>query len=327
MKEDIIRPLHLRKENAILEQEDAFWMLQYAPSFINVSCPACESTSFSFSFEKLGYKFVECEYCYTVFVNPRPTQNLLHQYYISSKNVLHWANEIMPFVEDNRRKYIYRPRAEKVSRLIHTYSSRHKDIWDIGACTGVLCEELVRLNIFEEVIAVEVTPDSVQKCIEKGIKVHEKSVEQIESSNCVDVIVGFEIIEHLFSPKDFINVCHRLLRPSGMLILSTPNIWGFELSVLGENSSNICAPAHLNYFCPISLRALLERYGFEVVEISTPGQLDVDIVRSIDNRSNLPVFLRRMLFNMWNKKLGNALQYFLSDNLLSSHMQIVARKI
>jgi SAM-dependent methyltransferase len=39
----------------------------------------------------------------------------------------------------------------------------------------------------------------------------------------VDTVVSFETIEHLSSPPEFIRECHRVLRPEGQLVISTPN--------------------------------------------------------------------------------------------------------
>lgn len=44
----------------------------------------------------------------------------------------------------------------------------------------------------------------------------------LESSSA-DIIVSFETIEHLEKPKRFIKEIQRLLKPKGLLILSTPN--------------------------------------------------------------------------------------------------------
>ena len=38
-----------------------------------------------------------------------------------------------------------------------------------------------------------------------------------------DVVVSTEVIEHLYSPRDFIRQVHALLRPGGALVLSTPH--------------------------------------------------------------------------------------------------------
>ncbi len=39
-----------------------------------------------------------------------------------------------------------------------------------------------------------------------------------------DAIVALELIEHLENPRHFLRECRRLLRPGGVLVLSTPNL-------------------------------------------------------------------------------------------------------
>ena len=39
----------------------------------------------------------------------------------------------------------------------------------------------------------------------------------------VDVVVNFQVIEHLWDQGQFVRECARVLRPSGLLMVSTPN--------------------------------------------------------------------------------------------------------
>ncbi|MGH3639390.1 MAG: class I SAM-dependent methyltransferase [Mycobacterium sp.] len=39
----------------------------------------------------------------------------------------------------------------------------------------------------------------------------------------VDVVVNFQVIEHLWDQAQFVDECARVLRPSGVLLMSTPN--------------------------------------------------------------------------------------------------------
>ncbi len=39
----------------------------------------------------------------------------------------------------------------------------------------------------------------------------------------VDVVVNFQVIEHLWDQAQFVDECARVLRPSGLLMMSTPN--------------------------------------------------------------------------------------------------------
>jgi hypothetical protein len=74
---------------------------------------------------------------------------------------------------------------------------------------------------------------------------------------------------------------------------------------------------------------LLTACGFEVIERQTPGQLDAELVRKqvLAGQHSLEhePFLRRVLIEEW-ERLGEKFQAFLSDNLLSSNMLLVAKK-
>ena len=43
-------------------------------------------------------------------------------------------------------------------------------------------------------------------------------------TNSTDLVIALEIIEHLFDTDFFLNEIHRILKPEGLLILSTPNL-------------------------------------------------------------------------------------------------------
>jgi hypothetical protein len=67
--------------------------------------------------------------------------------------------------------------------------------------------------------------------------------------------------------------------------------------------------------------------GFDVLEATTPGRLDAELVRDAVMRGerSLDPFLQRVLVDEWDD-LGWPFQQFLAANKLSSHMWIVARK-
>lgn len=43
------------------------------------------------------------------------------------------------------------------------------------------------------------------------------------ASASVDIVVNFQVIEHLWDQPRFVAECHRVLRPGGVLLMSTPN--------------------------------------------------------------------------------------------------------
>ena len=108
------------------------------------------------------------------------------------------------------------------------------------------------------------------------------------------------------------------------MIFTTLNGKGFDIQVLWENSKSVYPPHHLNFFNPDSVGILLGKCGFEVLEITTPGRLDVDIVSNDLEHVN-DRFIKTFLGSAGEREKDD-LQKFLQKNNLSSHMMIVARK-
>jgi SAM-dependent methyltransferase len=134
------------------------------------------------------------------------------------------------------------------------------------------------------------------------------------------------VIEHLFSPRAFVARCAELLRPGGLLVLTCPNVDGFDVRLLGEVSATVDAE-HLNYFSPGSLSALVERCGFTVIERGTPGRLDAELVRkrALAGEVALEPFLQCVLINDWDR-LGGRFQDVLVAAGLSSSLWLVAAR-
>ncbi|MFX1256292.1 MAG: class I SAM-dependent methyltransferase [Promethearchaeota archaeon] len=328
MKEGDIRPENLMDEELNLRLEDIKNLLRNIDNFLEIDCPACNSEKYNKDFEKFGFTFVKCGQCETIFMNPRPSYLMLKDYYENAKHLKFWNTKIFPISEEIRRERIFIPRAKRVVELCKKYSLGKRILLDVGAGFGTFCEELEKFNFFEKIIAVEPSHELAETCRTKNIEVLEQPIEYVKVSN-IDVITNFELIEHLFNPKEFLLLCNKALSDNGLLILTTPNIKGFDLLVLGDKSDNIGDPNHLNMFHIDSLTFLLENCNFEVLEVLTPGKLDSSIVRnkilSGDyDISNNP-FLKYLLIDRWDE-IGNSFQEFLINNNLSSHLWIVARK-
>jgi len=102
-----------------------------------------------------------------------------------------------------------------------------------------------------------------------------------------------------------------------------------DISILGEHSGSIDTE-HLNYFNLDSLTKLFNSCGFEVIEKLTPGELDAELVRKKVMEGKFDIsynyFLKQILIDNW-EHIGGEFQKFLQDNLLSSNLWIVAKKL
>lgn len=94
-----------------------------------------------------------------------------------------------------------------------------------------------------------------------------------------DVITSFEVMEHQDAPAEFLRRIKGLLNPGGYIAISVPNR-NSRLNSLGEADK---PPNHLVWWDAHSLRACLERAGFEIVKLY-PRLLDSECLA--DNFEN-----------------------------------------
>jgi len=327
--EDQIRPQNLMGGQKRAFLEDVQWLRQRSDQFVEVMCPACDSSNASKHFKKYKFIFNLCSNCETLYISPRPSQKLLSEFYQNSQNYKYWAENIYPKSEQVRKINIFMPRLAKLVDLCEEYKVNQGTIVEVGAGYGTFGEVVEEAGKFDKYIAIEPSPELALECKRKALKVIEASVEAVASQiKGADVVASFEVIEHLFSPREFLESCRKVLNHEGLLILTCPNWKGFETQILGPLSDTFDAE-HLNYFSPASLGSLVESCGFEVLRLFTPGEIDVDIVHNHIVKGAAQLEENRFIYDILmdeKPEKRNLLQSFLKASGLSSHMWIAARK-
>ncbi|EHJ45973.1 Methyltransferase type 11 (plasmid) [Solidesulfovibrio carbinoliphilus subsp. oakridgensis] len=330
MKESAIRDyddIEIRRENYRRDQEA---LLRHKDRFVAVACPACAADASSLFYRRDGFEFRECAGCGTVYVSPRPSEALLAEHYRTSISERYWSEVVYPRSEEGRMRHLVEPRVKAILSLCDRFGTGERGLAvDVGAGPGTFAAVLREQGGFGRVVAVEPSPVNAAFCRKKGLEVVEAPLDEVRGLSDADLVVSIECLEHVFDPAASVRAVCGLLRPGGLFVLTVPNIRGFDLLLLRDRSDNTTAPDHLNYFHPESLGRLLERLGLEVLSLSTPGKLDVELVRSkvleglfrVDDQP----FLKRLLVDDY-ETLGPSFQEWLAANGLSSHLFAVARK-
>lgn len=83
-----------------------------------------------------------------------------------------------------------------------------------------------------------------------------------------DAIVMGDVIEHLRVPGEALDHVRKLLAPDGILWLALPESGSRLATVLGRYWWSVL-PTHVQYFSRHSITTMLERHGFEVLELTT----------------------------------------------------------
>ena len=227
------------------------------------SCPISGIDS-TFVANKRGYRLFHNSKLDHYFVHPSPCINELIRYYSSSNSY----GERWKLVDLNLTSPDLAISLDK--QLKEEFGVKGVSFLDIGCGDGRLIFQMRKLGW--EVSGIEYSDVYVNKCADYNLDVQMGGVrEDLFPVESFDVIYLGDVIEHLTSPLDTVNILKKFLKPEGILILRTPNsIRGYSIISLLFAKFTKCqwfaseAPAHLNDFSMKSLYYLVEKSGFNV---------------------------------------------------------------
>jgi len=109
--------------------------------------------------------------------------------------------------------------------------------------------------------------------------------------NFFEVVTALELIEHLKAPENFLREAYRILKPNGLLFITTPNIASLFSSRVVRgfyNSLKYCTPfndeTHVSYFDSELITKTLERHRFSKVKIKyfwNSGRINLHLPRRL----------------------------------------------
>jgi 2-polyprenyl-3-methyl-5-hydroxy-6-metoxy-1,4-benzoquinol methylase len=118
-------------------------------------------------------------------------------------------------------------------------------ILDVGCGDGVISEPIMKMGNYVAALELPTVATLAKKC--KVSTVMAGDAEELAfASESFDLVIASEVVEHLWEPKSFLNEAHRVLKPSGYMIIETPE---------GEKGLNY--DSHRNFFTVDRLKEML----------------------------------------------------------------------
>jgi SAM-dependent methyltransferase len=209
--------------------------------------------------------------------------------YIRSLETFDTSTGTFPGAESVRRhEKVSARRLRKVLELLGKPPHEAR-LLDVGCSSGAFLLTARKLGL--NTTGVEPSAEAAETARRAGLNVFTGFLDGARFSDAsFDAATLIEVIEHLRDPRSLLVECRRVLKPGGILLVTTPNAASWTARLMGSRWDGFSLTAmggHVSFFNPRSIRMIAERTGFELVRVETRnvrfferGQCPVPIYRA-----------------------------------------------
>ena len=266
------------------------------PRHFRKECPACNNKGFNYGFKKYEFHYVVCSNCSSLYLLDPIKENEHTKYSSDVEKSIYKSEEYKDYM----------------SGVIEKLS------FDIEIALNRFIDSKVPLNIgyygSKNQYLFQLIGKRNTKYVYNEIK--------IDINEKHDVIILNNIIESQIEPSTLLHKIHSKLNRGGIIYVTARLGSGIDIMTLWNNAF-ILPLQHVNLFSIEGIKELFKP-SFEILEISTPGSLDIQNIADF-NASDIPRIFTYMLQHRGSSTLEE-FQTFIQKNLLSSYLVMIARR-
>ena len=257
---------------------------------VSEGCVLCQGSRHKILLDAKQGTVVVCEDCGLSALSPMPT--LDHMVEINSETVHPFFNACLED-EASYRTY-FEPKLDDLQGFQST-----GNLLDVGCGAGFFLDAARSRGY--NVAGVDLSPVPASHAREQlGLDVAVSSLYGLgAATNAFDAVTIFQTIEHDPHPAALCDELYRIVKPDGVVMVTTPAADGFVARVMGRRWFGYRNVEHVSFFSRRSLRHALESAGFEIefLEIEHGKKLSMKYVlnRLINYYYDHRTFLRNGL--------------------------------
>lgn len=275
------------------------------------ACPVTGSARYEVFFEKWGRSYAFCPETWSLSLASLPSADILRDYFLQSDLSRLRASDAYQLQLTASRRRMWEHLADWAQGRVHRYLAKDAvSVIDWGPKALGWSELLGQAKWVSEYAIAESLPP----------------LEPTELPQGADLVCLFDVIQRSTDPASILRLAADRLVPGGLLLTSCRSGSGFDVLTLGGASDSIFPFDHICLPSLQGMQQLIHRAGLELLELTTPGMLDVQLVRAAEHDLPRNRYFQRYLLAHGSPEMDERLQLFLQQNNLSSHMRVVARK-
>lgn len=277
----------------------------------DIYCPACKEKHNILFFKKWDVDYYRCPNCFTIF-NYIDVE-YMEEYKTDETLVALRTKEEYQLDTSSRRMFLWDDLLDWYKFRCFRYLKKNQNLCIIDYGTRYF--ELIRLIRDSGLASDYELRNSIINLESNG---------KVESA---DVILCMDYIQQEQFPIQFLKKINAELKEEGLLFFSTRMGSGIDVLTLKGNNNGIF-PYEFNLLpTPLGLEFMFEDAGFQILELTTPGVLDVSyLFEQLECLEENNTFLYYFLKNAKENDLAE-FQRFLQKSSMSSYAQLVARKV
>lgn len=213
-------------------------------------------------------------------------------------------------ITQSRADHVYLPKLEWIQEALRLQGLTRPSLLEIGPLSEEFTRILKESGLFLQVQSLD-----------------ESGIGRKPETGLSQAAVLLESLDRTDDPVALLEGVANRLVEGGLLFVTALLSTGFDFSVLGTRNLYLCPPDRTNCFSLAGVSKLLEQAGFLLQEVSTPGVLDLQVVRAHAQRDpSLPLSSFEKVLISADPETQSSFQEFLQKRGLSSFARIVAKK-
>lgn len=181
-----------------------------------------------------GGALYECRDCALVFKTPIQPEHVYDQLYESAAGTVYASN---------RLRY-----DQELAREVILQQCNGGSILDVGCFDGALLHSLG--EAFEK-FGIEPSHAAADICRQRNIRVLAPAIKDLPNiSRQFDIVCAIDVIEHIADPLSFLSMLKQLVRPGGLILISTGNAATPAWRLFGGRYWYCSFPEHISFLSP-----------------------------------------------------------------------------